>query len=254
MRMPQITEEVRLAPVRAMRAVFAAIGQLLLAADRIAAERAESPAPSEPAENAPPADNEATVGPAEAPGRAAETGHKAGGARRADMGAKTKKGKAKDARAKDARAKDARAKDARTKDARAKDLKVKRAKSKSAKGKDVKLKRAKGKDARAQDAHQYRSPDATGNVRLLTPDDLAELDADRAAATQPTEPTAAAPGRPAPVPGYDDLSLASVRARLRTFDVPKLRDLAEYERSHANRPDFVQMFERRIIKVEAGQV
>lgn len=54
-----------------------------------------------------------------------------------------------------------------------------------------------------------------------------------------------------PVPGYDGLSLPSLRARLRNLDADQLRMLADYERSHAAREDVVTMFERRIEKLAA---
>jgi hypothetical protein len=52
-----------------------------------------------------------------------------------------------------------------------------------------------------------------------------------------------------PVPGYDLLSVASLRARLRNLDVDQVRVLAAYERAHAARPDVVTMFERRVAKL-----
>ena len=61
------------------------------------------------------------------------------------------------------------------------------------------------------------------------------------------EPVAAA----APLPNYDELSVASLRARLRNLDVAQVRELAEYERAHAARADVLTMFERRIAKLEA---
>ena len=54
-----------------------------------------------------------------------------------------------------------------------------------------------------------------------------------------------------PVPNYDELSLPSLRARLRTLDADQLRVLVQYERTHAGRPDIVGMFERRIAKLAA---
>jgi hypothetical protein len=54
-----------------------------------------------------------------------------------------------------------------------------------------------------------------------------------------------------PVPNYDELSLPSLRARLRNLDAGQLRVLAEYERSHAGRADIMTMFERRIAKLTA---
>ena len=56
----------------------------------------------------------------------------------------------------------------------------------------------------------------------------------------------------APLPNYDELSIASLRARLRNLDVPQLRQLVEYESAHAGRADVITMFERRIAKLQAG--
>jgi hypothetical protein len=54
-----------------------------------------------------------------------------------------------------------------------------------------------------------------------------------------------------PVPSYDELSLPSLRARLRNLDADQLRVLVQYERSHAGRADVVAMFERRLAKLAA---
>jgi hypothetical protein len=54
-----------------------------------------------------------------------------------------------------------------------------------------------------------------------------------------------------PVPDYDQLSLPSLRARLRYLDAGQLRILLEYERSHARRTDILMMFERRAAKLAA---
>jgi hypothetical protein len=62
--------------------------------------------------------------------------------------------------------------------------------------------------------------------------------------TTPTEPGAL-------LPNYDELSIASLRARLRNLDVAQVRELAEYEKAHAARADVMAMFERRIAKLEA---
>ena len=74
-----------------------------------------------------------------------------------------------------------------------------------------------------------------------------------AAGTADTAATAPAPpAPPAPLPNYDELSIASLRARLRSLDVTQLRQLVEYEKAHAARGDVLTMFERRIAKLEAG--
>ena len=89
---------------------------------------------------------------------------------------------------------------------------------------------------------RWRSLDQTGNVRLLTADDADEGDAQ----VKPAGPAAL------PLASYDTLSLASIRARLRGLDVAQLRVLADYEATHAERPDVLGMLERRIEKLEAS--
>jgi hypothetical protein len=83
---------------------------------------------------------------------------------------------------------------------------------------------------------EARDLDKTGNVRLLTSQE---------AGAGGMPPTAAAP-----LPNYDELSVASLRARLRNLDVTQVRELAEYEQAHAARPDVLAMYERRIAKLE----
>jgi hypothetical protein len=72
-----------------------------------------------------------------------------------------------------------------------------------------------------------------------------------AAAAQRPAPVAAAKPAP-PLDGYDDLSLPSLRARLRGFDAAKLRALLAYEKAHANRDDVITLFERRLAKITAA--
>jgi hypothetical protein len=151
--------------------------------------------------------------------------------------------------------------------------------------------RAPASQAAAQQP-RWRSLDETGNVRLLTPEDLgdgnpevrpepppipappdvAASSPDVAAsppdvAASPPGAAASAPGAAASPPGaaasppdaenlplasYDTLSLASIRARLRKLDVAQLRTLVDYEATHAERADVLGMLERRIEKLESG--
>jgi hypothetical protein len=68
-------------------------------------------------------------------------------------------------------------------------------------------------------------------------------------------PAAAGPAQPGlPVPNYDDLSVASLRARLRNLDQSQVRVLLEYEKDHAGRAAVLTMFENRIAKLESGGV
>ncbi|HEY1324531.1 MAG TPA: hypothetical protein VGF32_30005 [Streptosporangiaceae bacterium] len=66
----------------------------------------------------------------------------------------------------------------------------------------------------------------------------------------PAKPAAATPA--APIPGYDDLSVASLRARLRGLDAAGVQALLDYEKANARRDDVITMFERRLSKIENG--
>lgn len=52
-----------------------------------------------------------------------------------------------------------------------------------------------------------------------------------------------------PVPNYDGLTLASVRARLRALSAAQVTRLRKYEETHAARPEFLKMFDNRIAKL-----
>jgi hypothetical protein len=71
---------------------------------------------------------------------------------------------------------------------------------------------------------------------------------DVAASTETAVPTDQATG-PAALPNYPELSLPSVRGRLRRLTEPDLRQLLEYERTHDARPDFVRMLTNRLASV-----
>lgn len=61
----------------------------------------------------------------------------------------------------------------------------------------------------------------------------------------PVQPASEAP----PLPNYDDLPVASLRARLRVLDAGTLRAMIAYEKAHANREAVITMFERRLAKM-----
>ena len=54
---------------------------------------------------------------------------------------------------------------------------------------------------------------------------------------------------PGVLPSYPELSLASVRGRLRALTLGDLEELLAYERSHDDRPEFVRMLTNRIATV-----
>jgi hypothetical protein len=52
-----------------------------------------------------------------------------------------------------------------------------------------------------------------------------------------------------PMPSYDELTLASVRARLRGLNIEQVSLLHDYEEANAARADFIRMFVNRIAKL-----
>jgi hypothetical protein len=60
------------------------------------------------------------------------------------------------------------------------------------------------------------------------------------------------PGAELPLANYDELTIASLRARLRNLSADQLGQLIEYEKSHADRTEVITMFERRVAKLAAG--
>ncbi|QRN78874.1 MAG: hypothetical protein JK586_10650 [Nocardiopsis sp. BM-2018] len=53
------------------------------------------------------------------------------------------------------------------------------------------------------------------------------------------------------VPTYDELTLPSIRARLRKLTIEQVRDLRAYEVAHEGRSEFIKMYDNRIAKLEA---
>ena len=220
---PQVSDRIKEAPAQALRGVFAGIGQLLLITDKLRNKtsasqqvpRARAPEPSEA--TAPPAPP-VTVAPPVAAAPAVTTA--------APVTAAT----------------------------------------------SVTSAPAAPEAAPVPEARDF---DKTGNVRLLTSAETAAgstapaVDAtvpatEAAEATEPAavaepaveaavaaETVAAETGLEAPLPNYDQLSVASLRARLRNLDVAQLRQLVDYEQAHADRADVIAMFTRRIAKLQA---
>ncbi len=61
--------------------------------------------------------------------------------------------------------------------------------------------------------------------------------------------SAVRPATQPPIPNYDQLSVASLRARLRGLDLAQVRQLLSYEKSRGSRSDVIAMYERRIAKL-----
>ncbi len=134
-----------------------------------------------------------------------------------------------------------------------------------------------------RDETRWRSLDTTGNVRLLSEEDTAKAEPRAARTTAAAEATAAPAAEPSlaaetsaaaepaaaaeegadpglaviaqsalPFPNYDNLTIASLRARLRGLDRSQVQLLHDYESANAGRADVLTMFERRIVKLDSG--
>jgi hypothetical protein len=70
------------------------------------------------------------------------------------------------------------------------------------------------------------------------------------AAPETTDDSAASSALP--LANYDELSVASLRARLRNLSNDDLTQLMTYEKANQNRPEVVKMFQNRLIKMTSG--
>jgi hypothetical protein len=239
MRVPQVSERIKEAPAQALRGVFAGIGQLLLVSDKLrhktpagagvprtrapeAADTGAAPAAAEPAA----ADPDTDVKPAAA---------------KPEVVVVEQPAAAEPVAAEPVVVADAPEVVAAEPAAALAEPAV------AAPVKAAPVKAAPVKSARATARKSPKEPpardfDKTGNVRLLA----GQEDAEAAASDVP-----AVPAETTPLPNYDELSIASLRARLRNLDVPQLKQVADYERSHQGRAEVIAMFERRVVKLEA---
>lgn len=234
MRMPQVSERVKEAPAQALRGVFAGLGQLLLITDKL---RNKTPihggtpqAKPGVAEAAPEAPVAATSAVPEA--AVVEVAPEAEGA--PEVAAKPEAventGSAEKQRESD-------------------------------KTGNVRLLTERTAAPEAVEAVEVREPSEVSEASELevagVPEAAAEAaeakaTAAEAEAVETPAAEAGAVGDEAPLPNYDELTVASLRARLRNLSIEQVRELAEYERTHAGRPEVVAMFERRAAKLEAG--
>jgi len=81
----------------------------------------------------------------------------------------------------------------------------------------------------------------------------AEPAATEAAEAAPAATEPAATETAPPIATYEQLPIASLRARLRGLTITQVRELIVYERAHADRPDVISMFERRVTKLETPE-
>ena len=74
------------------------------------------------------------------------------------------------------------------------------------------------------------------------------------AATTTEAEAAVEPGPVAALPlaNYDELTVASLRARLRNLSNDDITQLVTYEQAHQDRPEVIKMFKNRLIKMTSG--
>jgi outer membrane biosynthesis protein TonB len=194
MRVPQVSERVKEAPAQALRAMFAGIGQLLSASDKIRGKSATDQAPAEAKTATPETATPETATP--------ET-----------------------------------------------------ATPETATPETATPETATPETATPETATPETATPETATPETATPETATPETATPETATPETDAAPAAPAASTgelPLPNYDDLTIASLRARLRNLSADQLAQLIDYEKSHANRADVIQMFERRIAKLAEG--
>jgi hypothetical protein len=231
MRVPQVKE----APAKGLRAMFAGIGQLLSITDKLRGKSAASPDPE-------------TVVPATAPYRTAAPPSSTASAASTTSTAEAPAAATPEAVVAEPVVAETAAPETATPETVIPEVKA------AAKPRTAAKPRAAAKPAAAKPAKPVQAAPAAaeapgGHVRLIQPD---EAPAATAPATAATAPAAAAPSAELPLANYDELTIASLRARLRNLSADQLGQLIAYEKSHANRPDVITMFERRVAKLAEG--
>ena len=214
MPIPQVNDRIKEAPVVVLRAVFAGIGQLLLTADKVRARAAEQVwTPDQPAGPVPagPSPSWPATATKTAPATKATATTKPAPAAKATATTKTAPAAKATATTKPAPA---------TKPA------------------------TRAKPAPAAKAAPAAKPAAAKAASTTKP----ASEAKPAPASKAAPPAKPAPTAP-PLPGYDDLSLPSLRARLRTLDAAGITAMLDYEKAHARRSEVISMLERRLAKI-----
>jgi hypothetical protein len=236
MRIPQqVTERVKEAPAQALRAVFSGIGQVLLVADRIKTRAAElqretPPDPGPRAESVRRAQSAAPSSPAAEPESRWRSLDETGNVR---LLSQEERAAAEPAPVPEPAPEPEPAPAAAT-------------------GPE-----AVAEPEAAPEPEAVVEPEAAPEPEAVVepeaapePEAVPEPEAARSAA----EPALSAADQVVlPVPNYDELTIASLRARLRNLDSSQVRALLDYEKAHAGRDAVVMMFERRIAKLDSGE-
>jgi hypothetical protein len=222
---PQVTERVKEAPAQALRAVFSGIGQVLLVADRIKS-RATEPDRPRPASADPPAPSR----PDAAPDVRDETRWRS----------LDETGNVRLLSEEEAPPAEPAAETAGT--------------AGTTPAAEPAAEPATAKVTSAPEPAIAETPSAEPAAAAAEPAAAATKPAGQA---EPAGQTTGEPPVPAeaslPVPNYDSLTIASLRARLRNLDQSQVQVLFDYEKANAGRADVLTMFERRIAKLESDK-
>jgi hypothetical protein len=90
-------------------------------------------------------------------------------------------------------------------------------------------------------------------LQTVAPETVAaESPAAPEAGAGPATSAATEPSGALPLANYDELSVASLRARLRNLTNDDLTQLMAYEKAHQDRPEVIKMFQNRLVKMTTG--
>jgi hypothetical protein len=239
MRVPQVKE----APAKGLRAMFAGIGQLLSMTDKLRGKSAASPDPE-------------TVVPAAAPPKPAATqtltpetaAPETATPETVTPATAVAATAAPEAVVAETAAPETAAPETAAPETAVAETVIPEVKA-AAKPRTAAKPRAAAKPAAAAPAAQETASTPGGHVRLIQPDEAP--DAPAAPAPAPAAP-AAAPTAELPLANYDELTIPSLRARLRNLSADQLGQLIAYEKCHAGRAEVITMFERRVAKLAEG--
>jgi hypothetical protein len=96
------------------------------------------------------------------------------------------------------------------------------------------------------------APEKTAEPEAVVAETTAAAEASAAPEAAPEAPEAPEAAGELPLANYDELTVASLRARLRNLSNDDLVQLKEYEAAHQNRPEVVKMFQNRLIKMTSS--
>jgi hypothetical protein len=233
MRVPPVNERVKGAPVSMLRAMFASIGSVLRTTDKVRGK--SEPGPVDPEKVV-----SDTSAPAAAPAAAAETA--------------VAETVAPETAVPETAVPETAVPETAVPETAVPETAVPENAVPEAKPKPAAKPRAAAKPKPATVAPEAAPLAPGGHVRLLAADEVPAAPAE--AAPEPVAAAAAAPeaatGADLPLANYDELSVASLRARLRNLSADQLGQLIAYEKDHAARADVLTMFERRVAKLAEG--